>query len=493
MQVHSTQSTQKQNAQNTRPLDIQTALLDFARLSQRANRADSKQAGVTAAMLLERIMRLCAAQRGAIVLVNALDVTPAKKANALGERVLASGGIGEDEIRPLLAMATPVEQEHVMDEYCWYRADLPLEGIQEKQPVVAVVLLGWPSTTHNSHETTGETLAQQQEHVPHGTMHHSQETITEEARSIVFLVEDAVKAVISNMLLTERVQELENATHTEAINEAEQLKSELLSTMSHELRSPLTSIKGYTATLLRYDKRLRREEQRAFLEAIRDASDTLSVIVDRLLEMAEFEADAIQLHSSPVDMPHLAKEAIDATQHSRHYMKVTDTHPGFFTFSMNAMDEQGLVTDTVPLVLGDQRRLREMLDNILENAMKFSPDGGEITMTLRPVTSPPPEPARRLDGGTPALPALPMLEIKVQDHGVGIADEHLLRIFDRFQRVDTRLTREVNGLGLGLAICKCTVALHHGYLWAESQLGVGSTFYIWLPLAQIAQTQPTEY
>lgn len=486
------QSTQKQNTQNAQPPDIQTALLDFARLSQRANRADHQQARATAALLLERIMRLCTAQRGAIVLVNALNVTLAEKATALGERVLASASIGEDEMRPLLAMETPGEQEHVMDEYCWYRADLPLEGIQAKQPVVAVVLLGWPSTTHHSHETTtGEAIAQQQEHDPHGTMQHSQETITEETRSIVFLVEDAVKAVISNILLTERVQELENTTHMEAIHEAEQLKSELLSTMSHELRSPLTSIKGYTATLLRYDKRLRREEQRAFLEAIRDASDTLSVIVDRLLEMAAFEADAIQVHSSPVDMLHLAKEATGAAEHSRHYMQVTAAHAGFFTFRVNATDEQGLVTDTVPLVWGDQRRIREVLDNILENAMKFSPNGGEITMTLQPAPSPPPEPARGQYGETPALPALPMLEITVQDHGVGIADEHLLRIFDRFHRVDTRLTREVNGLGLGLAICKCIVALHHGYLWAKSQPGEGSTFSLWLPLAQTAQLHPT--
>ena len=484
------QSTQKLNAQ---PPDIQTALLDFARLAQRANRADRQQARATAAMLLERIMRLCTAQRGAIILVNALNVTLAKKATVLGERVLASEGISEDKMRPLLAMATPGEQEQVMDEYCWYRADLPLEELQAKQPVVAVVLLGWPSTTRNAHgATTGEAIAQQQEHDPHDAMQHSQETIMGETRSIVSLVEDAVKAVISNLLLTERVQELENTIHTAAINEAEQLKSELLSTMGHELRSPLTSIKGYTATLLRYDKRLRREEQREFLEAIRDASDTLSIIVDRLLEMASFEADAIQLHSSPVDMLHLTKEAIGAAEHSRHVLQVTAAHPGFFMFRVNATNEQELVADTVPLVLGDQRRLREVLDNILENAMKFSPDGGEITITLQPVTSPPPEPARSRDGVTAALPALPMLEIKVQDHGVGIADEHLLRIFDRFQRVDTRLTREVNGLGLGLAICKCIVALHHGYLWAESQPGKGSTFSLWLPLAQTAQLQPTE-
>lgn len=277
------------------------------------------------------------------------------------------------------------------------------------------------------------------------------------------------------------------------MDEFEQLKSELLNTISHELRNPLASIKGYTATLLRYDKRLQRKEQREFLEAIRDASDDLSVIVDRLLEIAQFEADAIQLHSSPIDMLHLTREAIDAAQHSRHYTQLTAAQSGFFTFSMNATDSQGLPVEILPPVWGDQRRIREVLDNMLENAMKFSPHGGEITVTLRLVSPPVPAHARCQQKEAPTLPVEPdhpMLEITVRDHGMGIANEHLVRIFDRFQRIDTRLTREVNGLGLGLALCKHLVALHNGYLWVESLPGAGSTFYIWLPLAPINSIIP---
>lgn len=312
---------------------------------------------------------------------------------------------------------------------------------------------------------------------------------------MLLFVEDTIATAMTNVLLAEQVQELENTSHQEAIATIELLKSELLGTMSHELRGPLASIKGYTATLLRYDKRLRHEEQREFLEAIRDASDDLTTLVDRLLEMAQYEAEAIQLRSSPVDMLYLTREAIDHAEHSRHYTQATAAHPdqpGYFTFRVNATDEQGQSADTVPLVWADPRRIREVLDNILENAMKFSPDGGVITVTLRPVTSPTPEHARSNDGETPVLsafsttptaPTLPMLEISIHDQGISIANEHLVRIFDRFQRLDIRLTREINGLGLGLAICKCIVALHNGSVWAESQPDKGSTFYIRLPLA----------
>ena len=291
------------------------------------------------------------------------------------------------------------------------------------------------------------------------------------------------------------MQELENTSHGETMTGVEQLNTELLDTMSHELRSPLTAIKGYTTTLLRYDKRLRREEQREFLEAIRDAANDLSIIVDRLLEMSQLETNTIQLRCSPVDVLHLATEAIDSAEHSRQYIQATSVLPSFFTFRLNVTDEQGLPADSVPLVWADQRRIREVLDNILENAMKFSPDGGTINITLRPIAPRTAENTQSLNGELPAVPDIPMLEIAIQDHGLGIANEHLERIFDRFQRIDTRLTRDVNGLGLGLAICKYLVALHHGYLWVRSSPGEGSTFYTWLPLAQqaqLAQLQTTE-
>ncbi len=284
---------------------------------------------------------------------------------------------------------------------------------------------------------------------------------------------------------------IDEMNKTDRADEIDQLKSDLLNTMSHELRGPLTSIKGYTTTLLRFDKRLRREEQREFLEAIRDATDTLSAIVDHLLEMAQFEAGTIQLSFAPVDFYHLVQEAIDTAERSRHYTLATGARPNFFTFHLQVRDEHGLPAqpEFLPLVWGDQRRLREALDTILDNALKFSPDGGDILVTLRPTSVLLPEPSENHHNGSSLHSSSveqPVLEISIQDQGIGIASDHLLRIFDRFQRVDTRLTREVNGLGLGLTLCKHIVALHHGRLWTESQPGKGSTFFIQLPLVPLA-------
>jgi len=125
----------------------------------------------------------------------------------------------------------------------------------------------------------------------------------------------------------------------------------------------------------------------------------------------------------------------------------------------------------------DRHHLRGVLDNLLENAIHYSRKGGAIEITIRPIFTP---------GHTVMLPAQQqvqqMVEISVRDHGIGIPRAHLGRIFDRFHRVDTRLTREVNGMGLGLAICKCVVELCGGMICAESDLGEGSTFHVWLPM-----------
>jgi len=263
---------------------------------------------------------------------------------------------------------------------------------------------------------------------------------------------------------------------------------ELLATVSHELRSPLTAIKGYAATLLRHDHRISREERRDFLLAIQNASNRLELIVDRLLEMSQLEAGAIAIQPSAVNVVQIADEALMMAE-----QRVAEQSPGRFAFHLHLKDTSGRSVSDEPLILADPRRLREVLDNLLENAMLYSPEGGVIDVVIHPVQQPisqsPVQNAVRIEEqdrsgvvSTSTQKPHQLLEICVCDHGSGIPPEHIERIFERFHRVDTRLTREVNGLGLGLTISKYIVELHNGLIWAESCPAGGSAFHVCLPV-----------
>ncbi len=320
------------------------------------------------------------------------------------------------------------------------------------------------------------------------------------------LVADVVGTVIANVLLAERVQMLENSSSRNSIHEMELLKAELLATISHELRSPLTSIKGYAATLLRHEQRISFEERHEFLLAINESSDRLAVLIDRLLEMSQLETGTIVLERTEINLPHLVRESMTAlgqrlgdqylARSDGEYPTVRAAHrvPEQVSFTLRMEDADGLPSNAEPVIEADRQRLREVLDNLLENASIYSPNGGVIEVVLRPiVVSDPVGKARTLTGdertnGRAAAPSSAterkrhMIEICIHDQGIGIPKEQLERVFEHFHRLDTRLTREVNGLGLGLAICKRIVELHDGVIWAESEPGQGSTFYIWLPV-----------
>jgi signal transduction histidine kinase len=278
--------------------------------------------------------------------------------------------------------------------------------------------------------------------------------------------------------------ELDTNTTQEALANGELLKADVLGTVGHELRGPLTAIKGYATTLLRHERHLAREERHQFLQAISEASDRLAVIVERLLEISELETGQVTLQLSPVDMAYLVGEAITAIEE-----RAASQSPGRFTFNLSLENADGTPGRSVPLVLADPRRVREVLDNLLDNALQYSPEGGAIKVAIRPVIQMQPLKKDGSGAKTAGIPAAyasqNMLEICVYDEGLGIPDDHLERIFNRFHRVDTRLIREVNGLGLGLAICKYIVALHYGTIWAESRPeGKGSVFRLRLPLSE---------
>jgi signal transduction histidine kinase len=283
--------------------------------------------------------------------------------------------------------------------------------------------------------------------------------------------------------------ELETDKAREADTITEMLSADVLGTVSHELRAPLTAIKGYATTLLRHERHLAREERRQFLQAINEASDRMEVIVERLLEISQLETGQVTLHLSPVDMAYLVGEALIAIEE-----RAASRAPGRFTFSLRLENADGTPARSVPLVLADPRRLREVLDNLLDNTIQYSPEGGAVIVVVRPVIQ---EQRVTRDGsGAHSVPLKTanttlgpapenMLEIRVLDEGQGIPSNHLERIFNRFHRVDTRLIREANGLGLGLTICRYIVEMHHGVIWAENKSGgKGSVFSLRLPLSE---------
>src|SRR5712692_1713474 len=162
--------------------------------------------------------------------------------------------------------------------------------------------------------------------------------------------------------------------------ETESFKAELLATVSHELRGPLTAIKGFAATLLRHERRISREERHEFLVAISAASDRLELLVERFLELSQLETDALRIERFPVDIARLAHEALTVAE-----QRASEHTPARFTFHLRLKDVSGVPTQDAPIVMADHRRLREVLDNLLENAMNYSPQGGAIDIIVRPV------------------------------------------------------------------------------------------------------------
>ena len=269
----------------------------------------------------------------------------------------------------------------------------------------------------------------------------------------------------------------------EALRQADRLKAELLGTVSHELRSPLAVIKGYAATLLRHEHRLSPEERHEYLLTIDGACDRLEVLVNQLLELSQLETGSLKLYSVPVDVEHIVREAGMAFEE----WLITGGLKGHRI----ELDVAG--ASSLPPVEADPRLLRNAIDILLENALKYSPAGGTIRVSLQIERDPLDSGKPGVLAGTPAgsfpFTGTPnVLIISVEDNGIGIPAEHLDRIFERFHRVDTRLTREVSGLGLGLSICKRIMDLHGGSVWGESTVGEGSTFFLALPLSLSVET-----
>jgi two-component system cell cycle sensor histidine kinase/response regulator CckA len=245
--------------------------------------------------------------------------------------------------------------------------------------------------------------------------------------------------------ITERLRAEEEHNKVIEYRELDKLKTNLLSTVSHELRTPLASIKGYASMLLEYNNVLKAEQKRESLEAIDRSADRLTELIDHLLDMSRLDAGILGLDMMSLEPGEiLSTAAAEARLRSPQYRFITRFDNG------------------LPEIVADGRRLRQVIDNLLDNAVKYSPKGTEITIGARVKPN--------------------ELLISVSDQGRGISASELKKVFERMYRIEQRLEKDPGGLGLGLSLCKALVEAHGGRIWVESQVGKGSTFYFTLPL-----------
>ena len=244
----------------------------------------------------------------------------------------------------------------------------------------------------------------------------------------------------------ENAQLYKEASTVGALREADRLKTELLANVSHDLRTPLTSIKGYTTTILRHYEKLTDKEKHDFLHEIDLASDRLTELIENLLQLSKLEAGGFLMNKEPIAIASIVNNAIEDTeQKAKNYHFATR------------------FAEFLPLVEADPRRIRQLLDNLLSNAVKYSPEDTEISVQCE---------SNKQE-----------LIVRVHDQGIGISHQELDKVFERFYQAASGQSHKGGGVGLGLAICKGIIDAHGGRIWAESELGKGSVFTFTLPLS----------
>jgi signal transduction histidine kinase len=254
--------------------------------------------------------------------------------------------------------------------------------------------------------------------------------------------------------LTEKNRRLGQAV--ERLQEADRVKSNFLATVSHELRTPLTSVIGYSEMLLEGIAGELNDEQREYVRTVMEKGDQLLQLITGILDISRMEAGEMRFEKSPFDLDEVVSVAIStvAPQARRKKLQLDCVMP-----------------PDLPQVMGDRDRTRQVVLNLLGNAIKFTPENGRVSVAARVGT---------LANGR----GEPAVEVTVTDSGIGISAEFQPRIFEPFYQVDSTSTREFGGTGLGLNIVKGFVEAQGGRVWVTSPVedGRGSAFRFTLPL-----------
>jgi two-component system sensor histidine kinase KdpD len=245
-------------------------------------------------------------------------------------------------------------------------------------------------------------------------------------------------------MVIERKRVLEQVSHTEALKRNEELKSALLDSVTHSLKTPLTSIKASVTSLLDQDLPLNGNDRYELLSIINEDTDQLNHLVQNLVEMAKIDAGELHLTKTSKSLEDIIKNAVRSY---RSHNIETD------------------VPSNLPAIVVDPLLIGEVIANLVDNAIKYSPTASTIEIK--------------------AVQKGPEIITSITDHGRGIPAGEEEAIFDKFYRARSTSDRTVSGMGMGLAICRGIVQAHGGRIWVESTLGKGSTFSFALPMQRI--------
>jgi two-component system phosphate regulon sensor histidine kinase PhoR len=229
------------------------------------------------------------------------------------------------------------------------------------------------------------------------------------------------------------------------LKKLEKIRQDFVANVSHELRTPLTTIKGYAETLL--EGALKEDVASQFVQVIKRHTDRLTKIVEDLLTLSKIESREFQLKKEKISITEFIDDVLDFVKEAAQRKRITLSKGEISPF----LD-----------VIADRHSLEEVFVNLLDNAIKYTPEKGDVTISAVENT-------------------LGEIQFSVKDNGIGIPREDIPRIFERFYRVDKGRSQEMGGTGLGLSIVKHLIQAHGGRVWVESQPGKGSVFYFTLP------------
>jgi signal transduction histidine kinase len=284
------------------------------------------------------------------------------------------------------------------------------------------------------------------------TDHHA-EMVTAFANQAAVAIQNARlydnlrKSLEERLHLQEELHDKE--TQRMALEEANRLKSDFIGYVSHELRNPLTTIRGYIQTLEADTEGSLGDDVKAeFYQTIEAEADRMLTMINELLDSSRLEAGRpLTINPRPIDITPLLQRMARA---KRFHKAWTPNHR-----------MQAEIADNLPEIEADEDKVLQILSNLLSNAIKYSPEGGTITLAARPVES--------------------GIEIVVKDQGVGMNEEQCTRLFGRFERLERDDIRQISGTGLGLYLTRKLVELHGGTIKCDSKPGEGSVFTVFLP------------